>query len=113
MSELDTSKMTKGKAEAMEVAEAARQEHWEQPSFAAELFMGRYRDDLLWPYPVQSEEDRKAGDELLAGLETFLREKVDADAIDRDQDIPADVIQGLADRGLFAMKIPKAYGGLG
>jgi len=36
---LDTSKMTKGKREALEIAEAARQQTWEHPSFAGELFM--------------------------------------------------------------------------
>jgi alkylation response protein AidB-like acyl-CoA dehydrogenase len=113
MAEMDTSKMSKGKAEAMEVAEAARQAEWEHPSFAAELFMGRFRENLLWPYPAQSKEDRLIGDELLSKLEDFLKKNVDADAIDRDQDIPASVINGLADMGLFAMKIPKQYGGLG
>jgi len=113
MSAIDTSKMSKGKAEAMEVAEDNRQTAWEHPSFAGELFMGRFRPELVWPYPVQDEADRRAGDALLADLEAFLAAKVDAEKIDRDQDIPAEVIRGLADLGLFGMKIPKEYGGLG
>ena len=43
---LDTSKMSKGKAEAMEIAEDSRQHAWEHPSFAGELFMGRLRSEL-------------------------------------------------------------------
>ncbi len=113
MAGLDTSKMSQGKADAMEVAEDSRQSSWEHPSFAGELFMGRLRKDLLWPFPVQSSEDRVLGDELLARLEKFLNEKVDADRIDREQELDAEVVKGLAELGLFGMKIPKEYGGLG
>ncbi|HXC63604.1 MAG TPA: acyl-CoA dehydrogenase family protein, partial [bacterium] len=113
MSAIDTSKMSKGKADAMEVAEESRQSTWEHPSFVGELFMGRFRDDLVSPYPVQGPEDRAVGDELLGRLQEFLEKNVDAEKIDLDQDIPAEVIKGLADLGLFGMKIPKDYGGLG
>jgi alkylation response protein AidB-like acyl-CoA dehydrogenase len=113
MSSIDTSKMSQGKADALEVTEDSRQTTWDNPSFAGELFMGRFRSELLWPYPAQGAEDRKVGDELLANLEKFLAEKVDAERIDREEHLPADVVQGLAERGLFAMKIPKEYGGLG
>ena len=113
MSNIDTSKMSQGKADALEVTEDSRQTTWDNPSFAGELFMGRFRSDLLWPYPAQSEEDRQVGDELLGRLEKFLAEKVDADKIDREQELGAEVVKGLAELGLFAMKIPKEYGGLG
>ena len=68
---------------------------------------------FCWPYPVPDAQQQKEGDELLARLEAFLKESVDADAIDRDQEMPEKVIRGLADMGMFAMKIPKEYGGLG
>jgi alkylation response protein AidB-like acyl-CoA dehydrogenase len=113
MSAIDTSKMSKGKADAMEVAEDSRQTAWENPSFVGELFMGRFRGDLVWPYPAQQAEDKRVGDELLAALEAFLSAKVDAEKIDREQELGADVIRGLAELGLFGMKIPKEYGGLG
>ena len=85
MSALDTSKMSKGKADAMEVAEESRQTTWEHPSFAGELFMGRFRDELVSPYPVQGDDDRRVGDDLLARLQAFLAKEVDAEAIDRAQ----------------------------
>jgi alkylation response protein AidB-like acyl-CoA dehydrogenase len=113
MSAIDTSKMSQGKADALQVTEDNRETEWNHPSFAGELFMGRFKDELVWPYPVQGPEDEKVGDELLARLEKFLAEKVDAEAIDREQELPAHVIKGLAELGLFGMKIPKEYGGLG
>src|SRR5262245_5957395 len=103
----------KAKNEAMEVAEAARETEWKHPSFGAELFAGRFRPDLLLPFPVQPEEDRRLGDEYLARVEAFLRANVDADEIDRTGEIPAPVLKGLIDLGCFGMKIPREYGGLG
>ncbi|MEK7766877.1 MAG: acyl-CoA dehydrogenase family protein, partial [bacterium] len=99
--------------ESLDVAEAAREQEWTHPSFVAELFMGRFRRGLAFPYPEQSEEDRRQGDEFCAKLDAFLRANVDPDEVDRTREIPASVIQGLAALGCFGIKIPKEYGGLG
>lgn len=99
--------------QSIEVAEAARETEWQQPSFVGELFMGRLTADLIFPFPTQSDEDRAAGDAVLVKLKKFLEEKVDADAIDRKKDIPKSVLTGLAKMGLFGIKLPQEYGGLG
>jgi len=99
--------------EALEVTEAARQAEWHHPSFVAELFMGRLLTPVVFPYPEQTAEDRRIGEEYLSRIEAFLREHVDPDEIDRTGEIPARVIEGLARLGCFGMKIPKDYGGLG
>ncbi|MBI3020622.1 MAG: acyl-CoA dehydrogenase family protein [Candidatus Omnitrophica bacterium] len=102
-----------GSPEALEVTEAARESEWRYPSFVAELFMGRLRTDLVFPYPDQDEADRRIGDEFIARLGAFLKADVDPDEIDRTGEVPASVIQGLARLGCFGMKIPQGYGGLG
>lgn len=102
-----------GSPEALEVTEAARQAEWHYPSVVADLFMGRVRTDLVIPYPEQEEQDCREGDAFLAKLTPFLKERVDPDEIDRTGELPAAVIQGLAQLGCFGMKIPKTYGGLG
>ena len=99
--------------EALEVAEAARETEWQHPSFVGSLFMGRLLTPLVFPYPEQSEEDRRIGDAYLSQVEAFLKARVDPDAIDRTGEIPPAVLEGLAQLGCFGMKIPKAYGGLG
>ena len=96
-----------------EVAEAAREAEWTNPSFVRELFLGRFRLDLIHPYPQQAPEDRAKTDAFLAKLETFLKEKVDPERIDREGKIPEEVVQGLRELGAFGMKIPEEYGGLG
>jgi alkylation response protein AidB-like acyl-CoA dehydrogenase len=99
--------------ESREMAEASRQTEWAAPSFAAELFMGRFRPELVHPFPEQDPADRAEGDAFLAELGAFLRERVDPVAIDRDEEVPDDVLRGLIDMGAFGMKIPREYGGLG
>ncbi len=110
---IDTSAMNDGKASALEVAEAARQDNWTQPSFAKALFQGEYLDNLILPFPLQDEADRKKGDAFIAELITFLKENLNPDEVDETRTIPQHVIDGLAKMGAFAMKIPEAYGGLG
>src|SRR5437868_5906354 len=110
---IDTSKMAKGQREALELAEAARDPLEDRGSFASNLFVGRYDFDRIYPYPAQSAEDRAAGEEFLRNLETYLREHVDPDEIDRTGEIPPENFRGLAEIGAFGIKVPKKYGGLG
>jgi alkylation response protein AidB-like acyl-CoA dehydrogenase len=99
--------------EAREVAEAAREETWEAPSFVRELFEGRFRLDLVHPFPELDPAEVARARPFLDALERFMREHVDSDRIDREGRIPPDVISGLAKLGAFGIKIPEEYGGLG
>src|SRR5881275_1220338 len=110
---IDTSKMAKGQREALELAEAARDPLEDRGSFASNLFVGRYDFNRIHPYPAQTAEDRAAGEEFLRKLESYLREHVDADEIDRTGEIPPENFKGLAEIGAFGIKVPKQYGGLG
>jgi alkylation response protein AidB-like acyl-CoA dehydrogenase len=110
---IDTSKMSKGKREALELAEASRDPLDDRGSFASNLFVGRYDFSRIHPYPRQSAEDRAAGEEFLTSLKKYLRENIDADEIDRTGEIPQKNIEELFAMGAFGVKIPKQYGGLG
>src|SRR5436190_4927486 len=99
--------------EAREVAEAAREEQWQAPSFVRELFLGNLRMDLIHPYPEQDPDEIARAKPFLDKLARFLREDVDSDKIDREGEIPQDVIDGLRKLGAFGIKIPREYDGLG
>jgi alkylation response protein AidB-like acyl-CoA dehydrogenase len=99
--------------EARAVAEAAREQEWAAPSFLRELFLGKLRMNLIHPYPEQDPEEIRRAQPFLEKLERFVRERVDSDRIDREGEIPDDVIQGLRELGAFGIKIPREYGGLG
>src|SRR5437763_8193815 len=96
-----------------DVAEAARQKEWHRPSFAKELFLGRFQLDLVHPHPRPTAEARAKGDAFLARLEAFLRAEVDPEVIERDAKIPDSVVKGLCDLGALGMKIEEEDGGLG
>lgn len=98
--------------EAREVAEAAREVEW-SASFVKELFEGRFRLDLIHPFPEPRPEDVAKAQPFLDKLETFLRDHVDSDRIDREGKIPPEVIEGLREIGAFGIKIDEQYGGLG
>ena len=97
--------------ESLQVAEASREAEWRRPSFLRELFLGRFRLDLIHPFP-----EAPARPEFTAfygKLKTFLEENVDPAAIDAAGEYPPEVIEGLKKLGAFGLKIPREYGGLG
>src|SRR5947208_7705094 len=99
-------------AEARDVAEAAREAEWAAPSFVRDLFLGSLRLDLIHPYPDQDPAEVARAKPFLDRL-TRLMQEVDADRIDREGEIPGDVIAALKAMGAFGIKIPREYGGLG
>ncbi|MFF7800849.1 acyl-CoA dehydrogenase family protein [Streptomyces olivaceus] len=108
-----SSRPTVTEREARQVAEAAREQDWRKPSFAKELFLGRFRLDLLHPHPLPAHEDVQRGEEFLAKLRDFCETKIDGAVIERDARIPDGVITGLKELGALGMKIDTQYGGLG
>ncbi|MFE0574730.1 acyl-CoA dehydrogenase family protein [Streptomyces albogriseolus] len=107
------SRPTVTEREARQVAEAAREQDWRKPSFAKELFLGRFRPDLIHPHPLPADEDVRRGEEFLAKLRDFCETRVDGALIEREARIPDEVINGLKELGALGMKIDIKYGGLG
>ncbi|WP_420310601.1 acyl-CoA dehydrogenase family protein [Streptomyces sp. YS-B37] len=108
-----SSKPSVTEREARQVAEAAREQDWRKPSFAKELFLGRFRLDLIHPHPLPAAEDSERGEEFLAKLRVFCETRIDAARIEREARIPDEVIAGLKELGALGMKIDTKYGGLG
>lgn len=84
-----------------------------KPSFAKQLFFGRFDAGQVFPFPGPSEEEGKEIENFLSKVKNFADTKIDPDKIDREAKIPDEVIQGLADLGVLGMTVPKEYGGLG
>src|SRR5437763_2894424 len=113
MAEHTASAALASEKEARDVAEAARESDWSGPSFVRELFLGRFRLDLIHPHPVKEDPAEAArAAPFFAKLRTFL-ERVDSDMIDRTGEIPEAYVQELRDMGAFGIKIPTEYGGVG
>ncbi|HET8650547.1 MAG TPA: acyl-CoA dehydrogenase family protein [Gemmatimonadales bacterium] len=99
--------------EARAVAEAAREQEWQAPSFVREMFEGNFRFDLIHPYPMIAPEEVERARPFLERLARFMAEEVDSNRIDREGKIPPETVEGLRATGAFGIKIPKEYGGLG
>jgi alkylation response protein AidB-like acyl-CoA dehydrogenase len=95
------------------MGEASREREWRKPSFAKELYLGRFRLDLIHPHPTSSPEDVERGERFLAELRAFCEREIDGALIEREARIPDHVITGLAELGAFGIKISPEYGGLG
>jgi len=85
----------------------------EDMGFIKNVFWGRAREDLLFPYPEESDEEREKCDALLEELEEYLENEHPRVQIDQEQEIPQEVIDRLFEMGVMGMIIPEEYGGLG
>jgi len=99
--------------ESMDVAESARQKEWKHPSFAGQLFLGKFDPSLIHPFPKQPQEDKEKGDAFVEKVEAFMKEYIRPEEIDASREIPKEAIDKMAEMGIFAMKVPKEYDGLG
>ncbi|MCX2748213.1 acyl-CoA dehydrogenase family protein [Arthrobacter sp. MI7-26] len=99
-------------AEARAVAEAARETEWNRPSFAKGLYLGDFDLGLIHPWPQARAEDVERGEEFMAKLTEFCG-TMSGRMIERDAKIPDEYLAGLTELGVFGMKIPREYGGLG
>lgn len=85
----------------------------EEMGFIKNMFWGRIREELVFPYPEVSPAEREKCDRLLAELDEYLRTEHPAIEIDQEQEIPEWAIRRLFDLGVMGMTIPEEYGGLG
>ncbi|HAF04016.1 MAG TPA: acyl-CoA dehydrogenase [Spartobacteria bacterium] len=81
--------------------------------FAKGLFQGHFVADWVMPYPRIPAAQQTELDKTLAELREFLDDKLDPVAIDRQAEIPREVIDGLGRVGVLGMTAPVEYGGRG
>jgi len=83
-----------------------------RPSFAKQLYLGDFDLSLIHPHPRATADDAVRGDEFLGRLAAYC-ETLDGLLIEREARVPDEYLQGFADLGVFGLKIPAEYGGLG
>jgi alkylation response protein AidB-like acyl-CoA dehydrogenase len=81
--------------------------------FAKGLFLGDFVADWAMPYPRLTDRQQAEVDAAVAELRLFLDQNLDSDAIDRNADIPREVINGLGRVGVLGMTAPTEVGGRG
>jgi len=84
-----------------------------EQSFMKSLFHGVIAEELIYPFPELSRDERDNTSMILDSVRKFIEANVDPAKIDREQTIPASVMEGMKELGLFGMIIPQEYGGIG
>jgi acyl-CoA dehydrogenase family protein 9 len=77
------------------------------------LFNGRFVADWVFPYPQLAADERDDVEQAVARLARFCDEYLDPARIDREADIPREVIDGLGELGILGMTAPTQFGGRG
>lgn len=81
--------------------------------FAKNLFWGRFRSDLAFPYPAPSQDQQEKTDRLIAELDAYMKDEHPSVEIDQDEHIPEWALKRLFDMGVMGMTVPEEFGGLG
>ncbi len=85
----------------------------ESMGFMKNLFWGRVREEMVFPYPETDSQETSRCDELLVELDAYLRDEHPHFEIDQKQKIPKWAIDRLFSLGVMGMIIPPEFGGGG
>lgn len=77
------------------------------------FFYGEIDEDLVFPYPHFTAEQREYARELVPAVGKFCEDAIDGPKFDQEAALPNEVIQGLAELGLLGLGVPEEYGGMG
>jgi acyl-CoA dehydrogenase family protein 9 len=83
------------------------------PSFTKSIFLGELREDLIFPFPALTADEKESLRMILDAFRAWAAENVDSAKLDRDGAFPDSVRKGLHELGLMGLAIPEQYGGFG
>ena len=84
-----------------------------EQSFMKSLFHGIISEALVFPYPEPSGAERESVNMMLESVRKYFNTNVDSVKIDREAEIPKEVLEGVKQLGLFGGVIPEEFGGIG
>ena len=85
----------------------------ENPSFIKGMFLGEIREDLVFPFPTLSADERESLAIVLDSFRSFAADHVDNAKHDHDGRFPDEMRAAFHELGFMGMNIPEAYGGFG
>ena len=83
------------------------------PSFTKGVFLGEIREDLVFPFPEMTTDERESLTAILDSLHAWAAEHDDAAKFDHDGQFPEGFRQGFHELGVMGLSIPEEYGGFG
>jgi acyl-CoA dehydrogenase family member 9 len=82
-------------------------------SFAKSLFLGEIHEELVFPFPMPSDEEQEKVRGLIGSLREYTDEAYDERRFEEERWIPDKVLRGFGERGLMGLYVPEEYGGQG
>src|ERR1700716_3675670 len=73
------------------------------PSFTKGVFLGEIREELIFPFPVLSPDERESLGMILGSFRAFAADTIDSHQIDADGKFPDAVRRGMHELGLMGM----------
>jgi acyl-CoA dehydrogenase family member 9 len=83
------------------------------PSFTRGIFQGEILEDLVFPFPEPSADEKDTLAQILDSFRSWAADNLDSAQLDRDGKFPDHVRAGMAELGLMGLNIPEEYGGFG
>src|SRR5436190_2716649 len=81
-------------------------------SFDKSLVFGELLEDQLFPYPEMDRDTADTVRTLVDAIDRYMP-GIDTAKLDRQGELPPELIQSLKEMGLFGLIVPAEYGGLG
>ncbi|KAH7948100.1 hypothetical protein HPB52_018487 [Rhipicephalus sanguineus] len=81
--------------------------------FVKNMFIGKMERAMLAYPEVLTNEKLEELEAMVEAIRRFYDENVDTAKIDREKNIPKEILDGLKALGLFGLQVPTEYGGLG
>lgn len=83
-------------------------------SFMRSLCMGRIEEDIVFPYPEISSEEKETLETITTSIDSLLGPmEEDFRKWDEAGELPSEFLEQLKEFGLFGLVIPEEYGGMG
>jgi acyl-CoA dehydrogenase family protein 9 len=82
-------------------------------SFTKGIFLGELREDLVFPFPALTDDERESLRMVLDSFRAFAADTIDSKQMDHDGRFTDAVRTGMHELGMMGMNIPEEYGGFG
>ena len=82
-------------------------------SMIHDLFLGVVEEQVLFPFPGFSSDDREVAKEITGVIKDFSSSNINSEKHDQEEEIPDAVKRGLAELGLYGLAVPVEFGGMG
>ena len=79
---------------------------------AMDIFFGEIDEDIVFPFPGFSNEQKELASELVSAFNNFAEAQMDGERFDKEGVFPEEYLEGLKGLGLYGLSADEQYGGM-